>query len=84
MIPGQKEDPMSKTICHEDSGEIKARGNVQVSYRDDPGTAKNGNVRIKLENRRPVRVKVAFALDAYHAIRNNQSNAGLPATKAAG
>lgn len=36
---------------HEDTGEIEARGNVRVRYRDDPGNTKNGNVRIKLENR---------------------------------
>jgi lipopolysaccharide assembly outer membrane protein LptD (OstA) len=34
---------------HEDTGEIEARGNVQMSYRDDPGDTKVGNVRIKLE-----------------------------------
>jgi lipopolysaccharide assembly outer membrane protein LptD (OstA) len=36
---------------HEDTGEIEARGDVQVSYRDDPSTTRNGNVRIKLEKR---------------------------------
>ena len=36
---------------HEDTGEIEARGDVQVSYRDDPSTARNGNVKIKLEKR---------------------------------
>ena len=34
---------------HEDTGEIEARGSVQVNYRDDPGGAKAGSVRIKLE-----------------------------------
>jgi lipopolysaccharide assembly outer membrane protein LptD (OstA) len=34
---------------HEDTGEIEARGSVQVNYRDDPGGTKAGNVRIKLE-----------------------------------
>jgi len=40
---------------HEDSGEIEARGSVQVNYRDDPGGTKAGSVRIKLEktNRLP-------------------------------
>ncbi len=36
---------------HEDSGEIEARGSVQVTYRDDPSATRNGNVRIKLEKR---------------------------------
>ncbi len=36
---------------HEDSGEIEARGSVQITYRDDPSANRNGNVRIKLENR---------------------------------
>lgn len=35
---------------HEDTGEIEARGNVHVDYRDDPGQTKPiGNLRIKLE-----------------------------------
>ena len=34
---------------HEDTGEIEARGSVQVNYRDDPSGTKAGNVRIKLE-----------------------------------
>ena len=34
---------------HEDTGEIEARGSVQVNYRDDPNGTKVGNVRIKLE-----------------------------------
>src|SRR5438067_653938 len=34
---------------HEDTSEIEARGSVQMSYRDDPGGAKAGNVRIRLE-----------------------------------
>jgi hypothetical protein len=34
---------------HEDSGEIEARGSVQVNYRDDPSGTRAGNVRIKLE-----------------------------------
>ena len=34
---------------HEDSGEIEARGNVKMSYRDDPAANRAGNVRIKLE-----------------------------------
>ena len=33
---------------HEDTGEIEARGSVQVNYRDDPGGTKAGSVRIKL------------------------------------
>ncbi len=39
----------------EDTGEIEARGSVQVNYRDDPGGTKAGSVRIKLErtNRLP-------------------------------
>jgi lipopolysaccharide assembly outer membrane protein LptD (OstA) len=36
---------------HEDTGEIEARGSVQVTYRDDPSANRNGNVRIKLEKR---------------------------------
>ena len=36
---------------HEDTGEIEARGSVQVAYRDDPSANRNGNVRIKLEKR---------------------------------
>ena len=36
---------------HEDTGEIEARGNVRMSYRDDPAGNKAGNVRIKLEQR---------------------------------
>jgi hypothetical protein len=36
---------------HEDTAEIEARGNVQVSYRDDPSDTKVGTVRIKLEHR---------------------------------
>jgi lipopolysaccharide assembly outer membrane protein LptD (OstA) len=40
---------------HEDTGEIEARGSVQVNYRDDPGGTKAGSVRIELErtNRLP-------------------------------
>jgi hypothetical protein len=34
---------------HEDTGEIEARGSVQVNYRDDPTGIRAGNVRIKLE-----------------------------------
>ena len=34
---------------HEDTGEIEARGNVWMNYRDDPGDIKAGSVRIKLE-----------------------------------
>jgi hypothetical protein len=34
---------------HEDTGEIEARGSVQVNYRDDPTDVRAGNVRIKLE-----------------------------------
>jgi len=34
---------------HEDTGEIEARGNVQMSYRDDPSGTRVGNVRIRLE-----------------------------------
>ena len=34
---------------HEDTGEIEARGNVQMNYRDDPTGARVGNVRIRLE-----------------------------------
>ena len=34
---------------HEDTGEIEARGNVQMSYRDDPNGTRVGNVRIRLE-----------------------------------
>ena len=34
---------------HEDTGEIEARGSVQVNYRDDPSGTRAGNVRIKLE-----------------------------------
>jgi hypothetical protein len=31
---------------HEDTGEIEARGSVQVNYRDDPSGSKAGSVRI--------------------------------------
>ena len=34
---------------HEDTGEIEARGNVQMNYRDDPAGVRAGNVRINLE-----------------------------------
>jgi lipopolysaccharide assembly outer membrane protein LptD (OstA) len=34
---------------HEDTGEIEARGNVQMNYRDDPSGVRAGNVRIRLE-----------------------------------
>ena len=34
---------------HEDTGEIEARGSVQVNYRDDPAGTKAGNVRTRLE-----------------------------------
>jgi lipopolysaccharide assembly outer membrane protein LptD (OstA) len=34
---------------HEDTGEIEARGNVWMNYRDDPGDIKAGSVRIRLE-----------------------------------
>jgi lipopolysaccharide assembly outer membrane protein LptD (OstA) len=34
---------------HEDTGEIEARGNVQMNYRDDPSGTRAGNVRIRLE-----------------------------------
>lgn len=34
---------------HEDTGEIEARGSVQVNYRDDPGENRVGTVRIRLE-----------------------------------
>lgn len=34
---------------HEDTGEIEARGNVQLNYRDDPSDSKVANVRIRLE-----------------------------------
>jgi hypothetical protein len=36
-------------MMHEDTGEIEARGNVKMSYRDDPGANRAGNVRIRLE-----------------------------------
>jgi hypothetical protein len=34
---------------HEGTGEIEARGNVKMTYRDDPAEHRAGNVRIKLE-----------------------------------
>ena len=34
---------------HEATGEIEARGNVQMSYHDDPSGTRVGNVRIRLE-----------------------------------
>src|SRR5216683_1254671 len=34
---------------HEDTGEIEARGSVQMNYRDDPGGIKAGNVHVRLE-----------------------------------
>lgn len=34
---------------HEDTGEIEARGNVWMNYRDDPADIRAGSVRIRLE-----------------------------------
>ena len=41
--------PADEADYHEDTGEIEARGNVQMNYRDDPSGARAGNVRIRLE-----------------------------------